>query len=76
MQQQEYLDELARKRRKQKNVIQLAAAALIVLAIGSTAGLMAYFGPRYVWDTVTRNPTKQLLEGEWVRSSYGIPPVW
>ena len=73
MQQQEYLEELAKKRRKQK-IIKLAAAALILMVL-STAGFMAYYGPKYVWDTVTGHPSKQLLEGEWVRSSYGIPPV-
>ena len=73
LQQQEYLDELARKQRKRK-IIQLAAATLLLI-IGTTAGLMAYYGPKYVWDTVTGHPTKKLLEGEWVKSSYGYPPV-
>lgn len=73
MQQQEYLDELAKKRRKKK-IVRLAAAALS-LFLASTVGLMAYYGPKYVWDTVTRHHTKVLLEGEWVKSSYGFPPV-
>jgi hypothetical protein len=36
---------------------------------------MIYFGPRYVWDTLTGYPTKKLLEGEWIASSYGYPPI-
>jgi hypothetical protein len=28
-----------------------------------------------VWDTITGHPTKILLEGEWVSSSYGYPPI-
>ena len=73
MQQQEYQEEIARKRRK-KNIVKLsAAAALVLLAI--TAGFTAYYGPRYVWDTVTSNPSKKLLEGEWVKSTYGYPPI-
>ena len=73
MKQQEYQEELARKKRR-ANIIKLAAAVLVVL-IASTAGLMAYYGPKYVWDTVTGHPTKKLLEGEWVKSTYGYPPV-
>lgn len=73
MQQQEYLEEIARKRRKKK-IITLAAAILLVL-LTTTAGFTAYYGPKYVWDTVTRNPTKILLEGEWVKSAYGFPAI-
>ena len=73
MQQQEFLDEIARKRRK-KNIIKLAAASVAIL-LAITAGFTAYFGPKYVWDTVTGHPTKKLLEGEWVKSLYGYPPV-
>ena len=73
MQQQEFLEEIARKRRK-KNIIKLAAASIAVL-LAITAGFTAYYGPKYVWDTVTGHPTKKLLEGEWVKSIYGFPPV-
>ena len=73
MQQQEYLEEMARKRRK-KNIVKLVAAGLAIL-LATTVGFTAYFGPKYVWDTVTGHPTKKLLEGEWVRSIYGYPPV-
>lgn len=73
MQQQEYLDELARKKRKKK-IIQLAAASALIL-LATTVGFTAYYGPKYVWDTVTGHPTKKLLEGEWVKSVYGYPPV-
>ena len=73
LQQKEYQEELARIRRKKK-IIRLAAAALALVLI-STAGLTAYYGPKYVWDTVTRHHTKRLLESEWVQSTYGYPPV-
>lgn len=73
MQQQEYQEEIARKRRKKK-IITLAAAVFLVL-LATTAGFTAYYGPKYVWDTVTRDPSKKLLEGEWVRSTYGYPPI-
>ncbi len=73
MQQEEYLEEIARKRRK-KNIITLAAAVVGVL-LATTVGFTAYYGPKYVWDTITRDPSKKLLEGEWVRSTYGYPPI-
>ena len=73
MQQKEYLEEQSRKERKKK-LIRLAAASL-ALILATTAGFTAYYGPKYVWDTITRNPSKQLLEGEWVKSTYGYPPV-
>ncbi len=73
MQQKEYQEEIARKRRK-KNMIKLAAAVLLVL-LATTAGFTAYYGPKYVWDTVTRDPSKKLLEGEWISSTYGYPPI-
>ncbi len=73
MQQKEYQEALERKRRKTK-IIRLAAAALVLLLV-STISLMSYYGPKYVWDTVTGHHTKKLLEGEWIKSSYGIPPV-
>lgn len=73
MQQKEYLEELSRKKRK-KDIMKLAAAVL-ALFLATTAGFTTYYGPKYVWDTVTRHPSKNLLEGEWVKSSYGYPPI-
>ena len=32
-------------------------------------------GPQIFWDTVSGNPTKKLLEKEWVSSTYGYPPI-
>ena len=73
MKREEYLLELARQKRK-KQRIQFGIAALIVvlLAIGSLA---IYMGPQIFWDTVSGNPTKKLLEKEWVSSTYGYPPI-
>jgi hypothetical protein len=73
MEQAAFQEELARKKRKKK-LITYASAAALTLLVGS-AILTAYYGPKYVWDTLTFHPTKQLLEGEWVASSYGFPPV-
>ena len=73
LQDEEYLVELERKR-KRKRIWTAAAvlAGLIVLGIGTS---IAVFGFKDVKDTVLRHPTKRLLQGEWVSSSYGYPPI-
>ncbi len=73
MQQAEYLEELEKK--KQKKRIVIAAVSLAGLLIISAVAASAYFGFQYTKDTILGHPTKELLDGEWVRSSYGFPPV-
>ncbi len=73
LEQEEYQEVIAQKKRKKK-IISIASAAAIVLLV-SLVGLISYLGPSYVWDTITGHPTKTLLEGEWVSSSYGYPPI-
>ncbi len=73
MLQEEYLDELARKQKKKKVII--AAASFVGLLFLTAAFTIAYYGFGYVKDTVFGHPTKELLEGEWVSSSYGNPPI-
>ncbi|WP_422083026.1 BatD family protein [Ulvibacterium sp.] len=73
MEQAEYQEELARRAHRKKWILAggIALGALLV----SMASLSVYYGPKYVWDTVTRHPSKRLLEGEWISSSYGYPPI-
>lgn len=52
----------------------IAAAAAIILLLG-LGGSIGYYGYTQVRDTLIGTPTKSLLEGEWVSSSYGFPPV-
>jgi len=73
LEQEEYKEELARKQLRKKWMI--AGAAAIGAIVLSIAGISAYYGPKPVWDTVTGHPTKKLLDGEWVASSYGYPPI-
>lgn len=63
---------LLRKKRKRWVLAGLSAAALLILALGVS---VFYYGFENVRDTVVRNPSKRLLEGEWVSSSYGYPPI-
>ncbi|MBT8180825.1 MAG: BatD family protein [Eudoraea sp.] len=73
LEQEEYQEIIAQKKRKKK-IISIVSAAAIVLLV-SLGGVITYLGPSYVWDTITGHPTKTLLEGEWVSSSYGYPPI-
>ena len=70
---EEYLAELAKK--KQRKRLYWAAAIFVgILFLGSVFSV-TYFGFKKVRDTVFGYPTKDLLENEWVSSSYGFPPV-
>lgn len=69
----EYQEELERK--KQKKRIVIATVSLAALLLMSAVATSAYFGFQYTKDTIFGHPTKELLEGEWVRSSYGYPPI-
>lgn len=70
----EEYQKLKAKKEKQKK-IWITAAIAFMLIIG-TVGLFSYkYGINYVIDTVTGKDTKQLLEGNWVTSQYGFPPM-
>lgn len=73
MQQAEYQEEMERKRQKKKWII--AAASLAAIFFISAAAAIGYYGWEYSKDTLLGHPTKELLEGEWISSSYGYPPI-
>lgn len=73
MQQAEYLEALEQKKKKKRIII--AAVSLVGLLLISAIVAAAYFGFQYTKDTILGHPTKELLESEWVRSSYGYPPI-
>ena len=73
MEQAEYIEE--RERKKLKKRIIIASVSLVALVLISAISVSAYFGFKLTKDTIFGHPTKELLEGEWVRSSYGFPPV-
>lgn len=68
-----YAEEQRRKRRK-KRIVYGSLATLLVLIITTVV-----FGSIYGWgklkDNVIGHPTKDLVEGQWYRSEYGIPAV-
>lgn len=73
MEQEEFQEELAKKKQKKKIVIASVAALAVLLL--STGIAIAYYGFGFVKDTVFGHPSKELLEGEWVASTYGYPPI-
>lgn len=70
---QQYREEQERKKQRKKILITVAASVLILVA--TFVGFGVKYGFKYVVDTLTSDETKGLLEGEWVRSEYGYPPI-
>ncbi|WP_299434269.1 hypothetical protein [uncultured Maribacter sp.] len=74
LEQEEFQEELARKKQRKKTIVAISAAlGAVIIGI---AGITAYYGPTNTWDTITGNPSKKMLDTkEWVSSSYGYPPI-
>jgi hypothetical protein len=72
-QKQKQIKILLRKKRAQRIVVSVLSVFLLVSTI--TIYFMATKGYNYVVDNVFGHPTKELLEGEWVKSEYGNPGV-
>ncbi|MBZ9629572.1 BatD family protein [Salegentibacter sp. LM13S] len=62
-------------KRKRRNKILAIIGGVLVLGIIIIAVLVNTRGFDYVKDSVLGNETKELLEGDWIRSEYGTPPV-
>jgi hypothetical protein len=73
MEQEEYKVTLRRQKQKKKYVLAAAIVLFLMVAGGSIS--VAYFGFGFVKDSILGHPSKTLLEGEWVRSTYGFPPI-
>ena len=70
--------ELQRKKeiqRQKRRQILIAAAAVVFLLAATTVYFSVTKGFGYVKDNVLGHPTKELSEGEWVRSDYGNPAI-
>lgn len=64
------------KLRKQKNKrIVTAVASVVFLLAATTTFFIVTKGFDYVKDNIIGHPTKELLEGEWVKSEYGNPGI-
>lgn len=70
---EQYKEELERKKKRKKVLITVFISAFLIIA--TFIGFGAKYGFIYVKDTLIGHESKELLEGNWVRSEYGIPPI-
>ena len=66
---------LALERKKKRNKIILTVALSLFLLVATFIGFSIKYGFGYVKDTIIGHDSKELLEGEWVTSDYGVPPI-
>jgi hypothetical protein len=64
------------KRKKKRKKIILTTVIVVTLIIGTYVGFSVKYGFKYVVDTIIGNDSKELLEGDWVKSEYGVPPIY
>jgi flagellar basal body-associated protein FliL len=70
---QKYKEEQEHKKKRRK--ILLTVFISVFLLIATFVGFGIKYGFAYVKDTLIGHESKELLEGNWVRSEYGVPPV-
>ncbi|MFV8341454.1 hypothetical protein [Flavobacterium sp. XS2P39] len=61
------------KKRNKRIVTAVASVVFVVVAV--TTFFIVLKGFDYVKDNIFGHPTKELLEGEWVKSDYGNPGI-
>ncbi|MEO5787898.1 MAG: hypothetical protein ABIW77_12885, partial [Gelidibacter sp.] len=71
---QQYKEEQERKKKRRKIIITVAVSLFLLMA--TFVGFSIKYGFHYVKDTLIGNDTKELLEGDWVTSDYGVPPIY
>ncbi|WP_290205090.1 hypothetical protein [Winogradskyella bathintestinalis] len=69
-----YKEEQERKKKQRKIWITVAISVMLIVATFIGFGIKYGFG--YVKDTIVGHESKELLEGNWVASAYGYPPIW
>ncbi|MEW4922145.1 BatD family protein [Algibacter sp. 2305UL17-15] len=70
---EQYREEQERKQKRKKVWITVGLSVFLLLV--AITGFSIKFGFDYVKDTIIGHESKELLEGEWVTSKYGVPPV-
>ncbi|PKA83040.1 protein of unknown function (DUF4381) [Ulvibacter sp. MAR_2010_11] len=70
---EEYLRTQRLKKRNKRILLGVVSGVLVILLVGGI--FTATRGWSYVKDNLIGHPTKDLLEGTWVRSEYGVPAI-
>ncbi|WP_052461144.1 BatD family protein [Psychroserpens mesophilus] len=70
---QQYKEEQAHKKKRRKVLLTVFISVFLIIA--TVIGFGIKYGFAYVKDTLIGHESKELLEGNWVRSEYGIPPI-
>ncbi|MFC5194337.1 hypothetical protein ACFPH8_03250 [Bizionia hallyeonensis] len=70
---EQYKEAQARKMKRRKVII--STLVVVGLLIATFIGFGLKYGFNYVKDTLLGNNSLELLEGNWVRSDYGFPPI-
>jgi hypothetical protein len=65
---------ILKKRRQRRNIAFAILGALAILTI-TTVALVATKGYDYVRDAYFGNASKEMLEQDWITSTYGFPPL-
>jgi hypothetical protein len=71
---EQYKEAQERKNKRRKKILTIAI--IIFLGIATFVGFGIKYGFGYVKDTIIGQESKELLEGNWVESAYGFPPVY
>ncbi|EDP72628.1 hypothetical protein FBALC1_16042 [Flavobacteriales bacterium ALC-1] len=70
----QYKEEQERKKKRRKVILTVAISIFLLIATFVGFGIKYGFG--YVKDTIIGHESKELLEGDWVESAYGFPPIF
>jgi flagellar basal body-associated protein FliL len=70
---EQYKEEQERKKKRKKIIITVLISVFLVIA--TFVGFGIKYGFTYVKDSLIGHESKELLEGNWVKSEYGVPPV-
>jgi flagellar basal body-associated protein FliL len=62
------------KKKRNKRIV-IAIATVVFLLTATTTYFVVTKGFNYVKDNIIGHPTKELLEGEWIKSEYGNPGI-
>ena len=68
---------LIRQKLRKKKITRIVVSIIVVLVVlfGTAIFFIATKGLDYVKDNLLGHPTKDLVEGEWVKSEYGDPGI-